>query len=392
MGRAKAIRRGVVRAFVRVASRLPGLARFVAARRVVTFAEWARRIPPEDMTVDETEGVYACVAEAQTAFRQRCQLHVDGGSAEGNCEEELYAHGLEYTLPEQFMVHVPGGRVLGRRCLVLTSDGAVFRDSLKTQREFDESNVEYRLRLPRISKLPGGHILLAMKWARGYYHWLFDALARLSIVEEFPALRSLPLIVPKELHHGLLDAFDLLGISHERLVPIDRRAQIQVDRLFYPSPLNGDTSLSPKAVAWLRRRLYQAHREDGPASRRLYVTRRDARRRRILNEDELVACLRSYGFETYCPGDSSLLQQIRTFAQASFIVGPHGGGMSNLVFAPKSARVIELFPSDRIHWCYWNLASIIGQSYGCVAGPVERDQNFVVPVERVECMLRSAGM
>ena len=57
------------------------------------------------------------------------------------------------------------------------------------------------------------------------------------------------------------------------------------------------------------------------------------------------------------------------FAGASCVIAPHGAAVSNMVFAPRHVPLIELFGRNYINGCYWALANILEQPYGCVTGP-----------------------
>ena len=107
--------------------------------------------------------------------------------------------------------------------------------------------------------------------------------------------------------------------------------------------------LDPEALRWLRETLGATaagnSRPQSAAGERIYISRRDAATRRVVNEDEVVDFLKSQGFEVVVAGKLPLSRQIAAFANAKVIVGPHGAGLSNMVFAPPGAKVIELMGS-----------------------------------------------
>ena len=51
--------------------------------------------------------------------------------------------------------------------------------------------------------------------------------------------------------------------------------------------------------------------------------------------------------------------QVRAFAEAECVVGPHGAGLTNLAFAPPGAAVVELFAGDYVNECFWALACTV---------------------------------
>jgi capsular polysaccharide biosynthesis protein len=97
--------------------------------------------------------------------------------------------------------------------------------------------------------------------------------------------------------------------------------------------------------------------------RRLYVTRRDALTRRVVNEDEVVAALSPLGFETVELEGMAVVEQALLFASAELVVGSHGAGFSNLVFSPVGTGVLEFEVREDFSPSYEILANHRGLAY-----------------------------
>ena len=104
---------------------------------------------------------------------------------------------------------------------------------------------------------------------------------------------------------------------------------------------------------------------DLPATdqRRLYVSRSDARSRRVVNEAELLSVLLPAGFEVVVPGSLAVADQAALFAQASHVVGAHGAGMTNVAFCAPGTRVLELFHRNYGTYAFAVLAQAGGLDY-----------------------------
>jgi capsular polysaccharide biosynthesis protein len=76
----------------------------------------------------------------------------------------------------------------------------------------------------------------------------------------------------------------------------------------------------------------------------IYISRKDADRRRMLNEDALITALEAEGFRAVNLSALSLAEQIVLFAGARNIVAPHGAGLAHLLAKPGKANVYELMP------------------------------------------------
>lgn len=82
--------------------------------------------------------------------------------------------------------------------------------------------------------------------------------------------------------------------------------------------------------------------ESGKHSRRLYVGRRSSRVRRVVGEDILISKLKEIGFEHVFFEDYSIKDQAKLVNSCEFLVGLHGAGMANMIFAENSCQIFEL--------------------------------------------------
>ena len=143
------------------------------------------------------------------------------------------------------------------------------------------------------------------------------------------------------------------------------------DSTLLPDPLQNPGGRLAGFVDALRTRLPEAGTDTATdtAGRRLLVSRRDARQRRVANEDALYRVLQPLGFEIVTPGELSVREQIATFRAAEIVVGPHGAGLTNLLFARPGTRAVEL-RSEQMHRPYFRwIADAAGLDYQLVPSP-----------------------
>ena len=101
-------------------------------------------------------------------------------------------------------------------------------------------------------------------------------------------------------------------------------------------------------------------------TRRLFVSRADARKPRLMNEDEVYARIERFGFERVMPGRLPLAEQVGLFSEAQIVAGPHGAGMTNLIFMPEGGAVIGIFGRNLARGTFPWLAHLSGHTYGYV--------------------------
>jgi len=92
-----------------------------------------------------------------------------------------------------------------------------------------------------------------------------------------------------------------------------------------------------------------------PVHRKLYVTRRNAKVRRLTNEDEVADYLSTQGFEVVALETLPQPEQIKRFAEAQVVVAQHGAGLTNLLYA-RDTSVLEIM-SDRDKLIFYRLIS-----------------------------------
>jgi hypothetical protein len=236
-------------------------------------------------------------------------------------------------------------------------------------------------------------------------HWMLNHLARLALVESTPALEAVPLVVGENISASQLECLQLMGIDDSRMLRLRRGRLARFETLWAPMmPFCGVGPVAywvPEIIDFLRQRLgVPLHPAVGRDRRRLYLTRRAARWRRVLNESELASLLARHGFEIVDPGMLTVRQQLALAADAEVIAGPFGAGMNLLLFAPADAHVIELKPLAGIPMdINPALARRIGQSYREVIGAPSiadsvspLDYDFTVSPGSLEEAMRAAGI
>jgi capsular polysaccharide biosynthesis protein len=133
----------------------------------------------------------------------------------------------------------------------------------------------------------------------------------------------------------------MLGVGPERRVLVYRGQVVRCHRLVVPALLTSRAEIA-QGVEWLRERLAPFMTPIGQADGMIYVSRRDARWRHVANEDELYARLQPLGFRMIVPGRLSVAEQIGHFSGAKIVVCVHGAALTNMIFTPADASIIEI--------------------------------------------------
>jgi FkbM family methyltransferase len=95
----------------------------------------------------------------------------------------------------------------------------------------------------------------------------------------------------------------------------------------------------------------------------VYVSRADATHRRTSNEAAVRALVEACGFTVVEPGRMRFEEQVRAFSRARIIVGTHGAGLTNVIWAPPGALLLELLPEQLDDAGYRFLSTLAGHRH-----------------------------
>ncbi len=222
----------------------------------------------------------------------------------------------------------------------------------------------------------GPHVLVGSHENIG--HWLLFYFSRLRLLEEMPALREAKVVVGETAKPLHLECLRRAGFAEDRVLRLRAGRYGAFDELWVPSMLSGISGgdvryWHPEVLRYVRRILGAAPPRGG-GGRRIYLSRRGVRWRRLLNEDEVVAALAGLGFEEFDPGTLDLQQQIDLAAEASAIVGIFGAGMNFHLFAGEGVPVFQLQLEERVRMdIHPALAAVLGQPFIPVVGESARN-------------------
>lgn len=106
----------------------------------------------------------------------------------------------------------------------------------------------------------------------------------------------------------------------------------------------------------------------GPRNLVVYAQRSAAAQRSVVNEELLLDSLRSvctaHGVELAIEtGAGPMREQAARWQRAVAIVGPHGGGLANMLLAPRGTAVFELPLAPRSNRIFEHLAAVCGHLY-----------------------------
>lgn len=226
-------------------------------------------------------------------------------------------------------------------------------------------------KLPPLQPIQGRVAVLSGLSGNVYFHWMVDVLPRLELLRQsgidFDQIDWF--LVNSQRASFQRETLTRLGIPEFKILESDQFPHIQAQQLIVPSFPGYMGWLQPWAIDTLRRWfLPGSYHSTVDYPERIYISRGDARYRRILNEDEVIEMLRPWGFVIVQLESLSFSQQVALFAQAKVILGSHGSGLTNIVFCQPGTQVIEwVSPHYNRHY-YWVISQYLGLKHYSVTG------------------------
>jgi Glycosyltransferase 61 len=367
---------------------LPIISQHNPRKKITKFKEQCaevKRFPKNDGI--GPKNWYLAVRSSQIIYREQPISLSNSDTERFFRSANIYQSGCEFTLPEVFISCLNNAKIYSKDFLILSDSNHIFYDSIWLRQGYLENNgILDKIRLPSPNYYSGAACVLGTLGADNYYHWMLDIMPRLSLIRQHEELQSIPLIVPKQLKTFQKESLQMAGFSSDRIIEFDGNF-CQVEKLYYLSSLGDTGNPSPYDVLSLRELFLDKHScNQPPSSKYLYITRRDAKYRRVLEEHKLTEYLQSIGFEVVCLSDLSFAEQIQKFNRAKIIIAPHGAALANMVFAPENAQIVELFPEDYINGCFWALANVCRYKYAFLIGCSEQS-DFRISLDKLKALL-----
>ena len=260
----------------------------------------------------------------------------------------------------------------GSDCIVKTEEGQVVT-------QFGPRSNEKLFPWTPCEKLAGTTLLLGFsQGAHCYYHWMLDILPKLGLLKSAGIdLNSIDHILVREVNDSFQnETLKHLGISRSKIIETKDAPFFQCERLLHVILDNGiNMKMNQFIPNWLNDSFPNSESESERI--KLYVSRPSNVRRGIKNEDELIPIFKEFGYTIRTMEGMSVIEQAELFSRADVIASPHGGALTNMVFAKSGAKVLELF-GRHVYPYYYGLSAVCGHQYhALLENPNEDYQRLV---------------
>lgn len=217
------------------------------------------------------------------------------------------------------------------------------------------------------TRLQGLCLMLAARNSHNFYHWHFDCLPALGLIEAAGIpLESIDHLLVDQNDRGFqVQMLEAAGIRKDQIRFIDvRNCHLHCEQMLLVRVQNQQgMAQSRRHLDWIRRTFLSLAvnnaGQHGKGPERLAI-KRDVRG--FTNADAVYAHLEKRGYSCIQPETLSYAQQVTLFAGATHVLAPHGAGLSLLAYCRPETRVHE-FHGDHVQPCFWSISSTLGLDY-----------------------------
>ena len=299
------------------------------------------------------------------------------------------------TLPPTYIAETVDTTIFAGSSIILTNqDTVTLSDEIAT----DDSHL-YDFKTPFIKSINGSlkidylqkykiplkeAIHFCGDYSYNYYHWVIECLPRLSIIDKFPEYDTIPLLIDEGLFPQQLDALDILNKKKRQLITLKTGCLYEIDKLIIPSMLtvirdnsrspvafDKDVLITPQAIHYVRNNIFnRLGLNPSHGFRKLFITRKKPKYRRLLNIEKIEELMITLGFEIVFAESLSFINQVQLFSQAEIVVGPSGAGLTNIIFCPQNCNVFVLINHhlQTNYYLFSNLAQIVNINIQFIPG------------------------
>ncbi|MBI2344842.1 glycosyltransferase family 61 protein [Candidatus Dependentiae bacterium] len=273
-----------------------------------------------------------------------------------------------YLLPT-FLLRIPGGIVQGMQGLVLIDNQCINEMIWRDCPSFYMS--AHKINLENIIKVTGRVAVITQPAYENYFHWMTEILARLAFLD-LQGIQYDYVYVPQK-SKFMKETLQLWGVLEEKIIaPTSEDFAIQADEIILPSLVSNSNYgwtqfvnyVRPDLITFVKNKLLTNAQKsiNKNLSRKVFISRKDAPFRKVINEDEVFEKFKCHGFERYELSKLSVVEQIMLFHGAHIIISPQGTGLANSIFCTSQTKIIELF-QGLCDCTFWYISQIFNLNY-----------------------------
>ncbi|BDC34445.1 hypothetical protein Noda2021_04030 [Candidatus Dependentiae bacterium Noda2021] len=231
------------------------------------------------------------------------------------------------VIPETFILSIPNGRAYSSDGVVLVNNQLI-QELIWPWSALKRGSVLQLNALPPVKHIAGKVAVITQEGHANYYHWMTEVLPKLAMLADNNSEYDWLYVTA---HTPVMrQTLEYLGVDLSKVLPIEDNTYIEADELIVPSP-PAYSCYTPQWIIEYLNTHFMPHIKENSVkhnfNKKIFISRKHASFRRIINEDEVFDLFEARGFERYNLEDLSLIEQIVLFHNAEIIVAPMVQGL-----------------------------------------------------------------
>ena len=192
--------------------------------------------------------------------------------------------------------------------------------------------------------------------SNNYFHFLFDIITRLRILQEFYNLNEIDYFyINRKINWQIKFLNFFFKIPYKKLLFAESFRHIKASKILivkHPWYNKGHFQQQikniPDWIIFYLRNNFLRFKKKFKSNEKIFIDRSDSvfSHCKIINNKQIADFLKGRGFSVYKVSNLSFFKQIYLFNNAKIIIGPHGAAFTNLIFCKKNTKIIEFIPKN----------------------------------------------
>jgi capsular polysaccharide biosynthesis protein len=198
-----------------------------------------------------------------------------------------------------------------------------------------------------------------------YYFWLTECLPRLLMVKY--QLSEVVLLYPSSWKNLTFVNQTLEMFPQLQTYEIPFGKHLFVKNLVMPEVKPWTPMFIPEQIIEVRDLLIP-FTEKNFYGKNIYISREDAKFKKIENRDLFEKTIKKYDFEIHIMTGKSIFEQVNLMQNTNYLIATNGAGMANFIFLNRNSCVIELtyeyyIQNDRYKFHFKKILDLLGVDY-----------------------------
>jgi len=201
-----------------------------------------------------------------------------------------------------------------------------------------------------------------------FFHWFLDVLQKTEGLVGLlgqEAFRDFTIVLPANHKNQFMkDSLKAFGLDCRWL---EKNQLAIINRMILIPDIAPTGNYRKDVVQRLSKRLTDHFSKDCDLSNektKVYITRKNAKKRKIINEDQLITDLIKKELVIVDFDNLTFREQLSYILSANILVSLHGAGLTHMLWMKRPAKVLEIRArNDGLNNCYYTLASDLDLEY-----------------------------